>query len=40
MLLESEMQLHHFCFTGHRPEKLNWTESEICADLYLPLSWV
>lgn len=33
MLSESEMRMSHCCFTGHRPEKLKRTESEICADL-------
>ena len=33
MFSESEMRMSHCCFTGHRPEKLKRTESEICADL-------
>lgn len=30
---ESEMRLHRACFTGHRPEKLTQSESEIIAGL-------
>ena len=33
MPTEYEMRLHRCCFTGHRPEKLHRTESEIKLDL-------
>lgn len=33
VLSEAEMRLHRCCFTGHRPEKLNRSETEIKADL-------
>lgn len=28
---ENELRLHRCCFTGHRPEKLRFSESEICS---------
>ncbi len=33
MPTESEKRLRRCCFTGHRPEKLQRTESEVCAAL-------
>lgn len=33
MPTESEKRLRRCCFTGHRPDKLQRAESEICADL-------
>lgn len=33
MPTESEKRLRRCCFTGHRPEKLKRTESEVCAAL-------
>lgn len=32
-MTESEMRLHRCCFTGHRPQKLNRSESAIKKDL-------
>ena len=32
-MTESEMRLHRCCFTGHRPQKLRRSETEIKADL-------
>ena len=32
-MTEQEMRKHRACFTGHRPEKLTQTESEIIAGL-------
>lgn len=33
MAIEAELRLHRCCFTGHRPEKLNRSETEIKKDL-------
>ena len=33
MATEAELRQHRCCFTGHRPEKLNWSEAEIKKDL-------
>lgn len=33
MSTEAEKRLHRACFTGHRPEKLQQTEIEICRGL-------
>ena len=32
-LTEAELRLHHCCFTGHRPEKLNQPEGVVIAEL-------
>ncbi len=33
MSTEAEKRIHRACFTGHRPEKLQQTEKEICKGL-------
>lgn len=33
MSTETEKRIHRACFTGHRPEKLQQTEKEICKGL-------
>ena len=36
-MTELEKRLHRCCFTGHRPEKLQASESEICAALEIEI---
>lgn len=37
-MTENEKRLHRCCFTGHRPEKLNLSESQIKAKLRIKIS--
>lgn len=39
MVTESEKRLHRCCFTGHRPEKLNKSETEVKAVLKKAVSY-